>query len=572
MSVANRRTFISGAAAASLALPAVAARPEPRTWDETTDVVVVGSGAAGCVAAAAALAAGARVVLFEKAGILGGTTAKSGGAYWIPNNFDLQARGVQDRREDFLRYCARYSYPTVYDPTHPTLGLPEPGFRLIESYYDHAHEMLQHLTKLGALQSMPFMSYDGVSYLPDYQEQLAENTTSRGRQLGPRRSDGTIGSGKDLIAQLTEYLYRAGAKIHVDTPVVELVQESDGAVSGVVVQTSSGSRTIRAVGGVVFGSGGYSQNSELVRAYQPEPIVGRCALPTSTGDLIGMATRVGARLGNMHAAWRTQCVLELAQQYASLPDEAWYPVGDSSFVVNKYGRRYCNERTNYHDRTRQSYQFDGSRAEYPHLFSFYVYDQRTAERYAGYAPLPDEPLGESYVITADTLEGLAAALDERLRTLLAMTGGLRLDASFVATFKETFARFNRNAREGRDPDFDRGRLPFDIAWQREELPVSGTKWPPNPYPNPVLHPLSSTGPYFAIILGPAVLDTSGGPVIDPTGAIVDDTGRPIPGLYGAGNCVASPAVHAYWGPGVTIGSAMTFGYLAGRAAAARRPS
>lgn len=568
----SRRAFLTGAAAASLAIPVAAESKAAHAWDETTDVVVVGSGAAGCVAASTALATGVRVVLCEKAGFLGGTTAKSGGAYWIPNNFDLQARGVADRRDDFLRYVARYSYPSVYDRNHPTLGLPEPGFRLMEAYYDHAHAMVQHLTALGALQSMPFMSYDGVSYLPDYQEQLVENTTPRGRQLGPKRADGSIGSGKDLIAQLTAYLRRGGAKIHLDTPVVELVQEADGVVAGVVVRTESETRTIRALGGVVFGSGGYSHNSDFVRAYQPDPIVGRCALPTCTGDFIHMGTRAGARLGNMTAAWRTQCVLELTQLYPSLPDEVWYPIGDSSFVVNKYGRRYCNERTNYHDRTRECYQFDGRRAEYPNLLTFYIYDQRTAERFAGYAPLPDEPLGASYVISANTLETLAIALNARLGTLLTATGGVQLDASFTSTLKDTVARFNRHAREGLDPDFDRGRLPFDAAWQREELPVSGTKWPANPYPNAVLHPLSDTGPYYAIILGPAVLDTNGGPVTDPTGAVLDTAGRAIPGLYGAGNCVASPAVHAYWGPGVTIGTAMTFGYLAGLSAAARRSS
>lgn len=568
----GRRAFLGGAAAVTLALPAAARASATRAWDEVTDVVVVGSGAAGGVAAATALAAGAEVVLCEKAGFLGGTTAKSGGAIWIPNNFDLQARGVPDRRDDFLHYAARYSYPTVYDRDHPTLGLPEPGYRLIEAYYDHSNEMLKHLAALGALQSRPFMSYDGVSYVPDYQEQLPENMTPRGRMLGPKCADGSIGSGNELMAQLAAYVRRAGARVLLDTPVVDLVHEPDRGVTGVVVRTESGTRTIHARRGVIFGSGGYSHNAELVRAYQPDPILGRCALPTCTGDFIPLAIRAGAQLGNMSGAWRVQCVVEQARAYASVPDEFWFAIGDSAFVVNRYGRRCFNERANYHDRTRQSYLFDAGRGEYPNLIGFYIYDQRTADLFAGYHPLPEEPLGEPYVIWGDTFESLAAAIADRLETLKAHTGGLRLDASFVSTLKDTTARFNRNARAGVDPDFDRGRNRFDVEWQREERPRSGTNWSPNPYPNPTLHPLTESGPYFAMIIGPAVLDTSGGPVIDPSGAVLDTAGRPIPGLYGAGNCIASPSVHAYWGGGLTIGSAMTFGYLAGRSAAARRPS
>ena len=569
----SRRTFVSAAAAASVAIPAVAiSKVEQRIWDETTDVVVVGSGAAGCVAAVTAIAAGAQVVLCEKAGFLGGTTSKSGGAYWIPNNFDLQARGVPDHKEDFLRYVARYSYPSVYNRDHSTLGLPEPGYRLLEAYYDYADEMLQHMATLGALQSVAWMSYDGVSYFPDYQDNLPENATPRGRELGPRLADGSVGSGNDLIAQLTSYLRRANTRMLVDSPVVDLIQEADGKVIGVVVDTEVGTRSIQARRGVVFGSGGYSHNSELVRAYQPGPIHGRCALPTCTGDFIGLATEAGAQLGNMSAAWRVQCVFEQTLLYSSVPDEIWYPVGDSMFVVNKYGRRCVNERSNYHDRTRQSYLWDSNLAEYPNLLSFYIYDRRTAERYAGYFPLPDMPLDEPYVISGDTLESLSAAIDARLESLSSHTGGLRLDASFVRTLKNTFTRFNGYARAGHDPDFERGTHPFDVAWQREELPVSGNTWPDNPFPNQVLHPLSEKGPYFAIIIGSAVLDTNGGPVIDSNAAILDISGKPIPGLYGAGNCVASPAMHAYWGPGSTIGSAMTFGYLAGRNAAARKTS
>ena len=66
--------------------------------------------------------------------------------------------------------------------------------------------------------------------------------------------------------------------------------------------------------------------------------------------------------------------------------------------------------------------------------------------------------------------------------------------------------------------------------------------------NPTLYPFADTGPYYAAIIVPAALDTKGGPMISPRGEVLDGAGEPIPGLYGAGNCVASAAGKSYWRP------------------------
>jgi 3-oxosteroid 1-dehydrogenase len=124
----------------------------------------------------------------------------------------------------------------------------------------------------------------------------------------------------------------------------------------------------------------------------------------------------------------------------------------------------------------------------------------------------------------------------------------------VPNLMETIDRFNSFAEKGTDPDFGRGVTPIEVAWASPRR--KGVK-------NPCLAPFADHGPYHCMIVGAGALDTKGGPRVNGRAQVLDHAGKPIPGLYGAGNCIASPMGQGYPGAGGTIGPAVTFGYLAG---------
>src|SRR5690349_4232290 len=112
--------------------------PDDRRPDAITDVVVVGGGGGGLPTALFSRWLGNEVLLLEKADELGGTARKAAFWYWIPNNAQMQAAGIEDREEDFLRYVARLSRPQRYDPSSPTLGMPEWEYAQARAIYESA--------------------------------------------------------------------------------------------------------------------------------------------------------------------------------------------------------------------------------------------------------------------------------------------------------------------------------------------------------------------------------------------------------------------------------------------------
>jgi hypothetical protein len=245
------------------------------------------------------------------------------------------------------------------------------------------------------------------------------------------------------------------------------------------------------------------------------------------------------------------------------------PPGDSMLLVNRLGRRVVNEKACYHDRAEVHSTWDAQRKEWIHQILVMVYDQRSAELYGGNYPIPEPGTLAPYLITGDTLEALAARIDERLVRLAPRTGGFRLDAGFTAELARSVERFSLFAAEGRDPEFRRGERAYDRYWHLRGYSEPSPAWlerhPLHPR-NPTVHPLRERGPYHAILVAGGTLDTNGGPVVDAQARVQHADGHPIPGLYGAGNCIAAPMPYYYAGGG-TIASAITFGFIAGTNAA-----
>jgi 3-oxosteroid 1-dehydrogenase len=520
------------------------------------DVVVVGSGAAGFSAALSALREGAEVLLLEKAATLGGTTIKSSCWAWYPNHAGVRVDGHVDEKDDALRYMARLSRPETYDPHSPTLGLPRWRYDLLAAFYDHAAQAAEALEAAGVHQI-------SLADFPDYYSFLPENKTPRGRTLKPATPDGEPAGADEFIRQAAASVQRQGGRILTEHAVRAVLVSGD-AVAGVVAEHGGDEVLIRARRGVVFGSGGFAQSAERRGDHLAAPILGTCAAPGNTGDFLDIAEALGAPLRNMTYPWMTLMVLEQALSGHPAVKSLFHPPGDSMLFVNADGDRTLNEKAPYNEMAQMLQRWDVREATYPDLFQFMVWDQACQDLHANERPAnPIRPAGEPapHVVSGATLDELAQRLAERVAQLRPRAPRLRIAEDFAAKLKASVARFNAGAREGRDPDFHRGETPIEQAFNA--LFTGGTR----DERNPVLHPLAEEGPYHATIIVPAALDTKGGPQTDTRAQVVRFDGTPIRGLYGAGNCVASAAGKSYWAAGATIGPAVTFGYIAGGAAA-----
>lgn len=545
------------------------------------DVVVVGSGGAGLVAALTAAHQGLSTIVVEKAPHFGGSTARSGGGVWIPNNEVLKRAGVKDTPEAARTYL------------HEIIGDVVPAEK-IDTYLQRGPEMLSFVLKHSPLkmcwvpgyadyypeapggkptgrsiEPKPFnakkLGADEAGLEPAYgkvplnvvvmqQDYVRLNQLKRhprgvlrSLKVGARTmwaqatGKNLVGMGRALIAPLRIGLQQAGVPVRLNTALTDLLVE-DGAVRGVYVRDTTVDagepELIRARRGVILACGGFEHNEEMRVKYQRAPITTEWTVgaKANTGDGILAGEKLGAALDVMEDAWWGPTV--------PLADAPWFALSErnspGSIIVNMAGKRFMNESMPYVEAVHHMYGGEYGQGPGPgeNIPAWLVFDQRYRDRYifAGLNPgqrLPRKWLESGVIVTADTIDELAAKT------------GLP-----PGQLNETVQRFNGFARSGVDEDFHRGESVYDRYYGD-----------PTNKPNPNLGEISQ-GPFYAAKMVPGDLGTKGGIRTDVHGRALRDDDTVIDGLYAAGNVSAPVMGHTYPGPGGTIGPAMTFGYLA----------
>jgi 3-oxosteroid 1-dehydrogenase len=528
------------------------------------DVVVVGSGAAGMTAALTAAHHGLRTVLIEKAPHFGGSTARSGGGVWIPNNDVLLAEGVPDTPEQARAYLTHITGDVVDDAMRTAFLEHGPAMlrfvlantplrmRWVNGYSDYYPEAPGGLPMGRSLEPRPLNAavlgdelsrlappylkaptgiavtqadYRWMNLVARHPRGMLRTARVAGRRvvsLAMRRRLLTMGQA--LTAGLRAGLATLNVPVELSTPLTGLIVEH-GRVVGVETETGP----IRATRGVLLASGGFERNERMRKEYQQAPIGTEWTVGAeeNTGDGIEAGMRLGAAVTLLDDAWWGPSIMLPRGPYFCLAERSL----PGCILVNERGERFVNEAAPYVDAVHAMYETDSVPA-------WLIADQTYRNRYifAGLGPRQPFP-GRWYkagtVRRAQTLEALAKEMD---------LPPVRL--------RETVARFNGFAESGVDSDFHRGESAYDRYYGD-----------PRNRPNPNLAALTK-GPFYAIRVVPGDLGTKGGLRTDTAGRVLREDGTAIEGLYAAGNASAPVMGRTYAGPGATLGPAMVFGYLA----------
>ncbi|MGQ8869671.1 3-ketosteroid-delta-1-dehydrogenase [Myroides sp. TSA_177.3] len=548
---------------------------------QTIDLLVVGSGT-GLAAALAAHENELSTLVIEKTPYVGGSTALSGGAFWIPGNQVLQVDGSKDdikagqqylealltkqypkeRWEAFLnkgnatiamlyrQTALHFFWAKGYSDYHPEVAGGSASGRTCESRPFDLNRLGKEkerfrLGKMEAPLPMPVTGYDYKwinlmlkkpwKAFPIILKRLVQGVG--GLLLGKKY----VAGGQAIAAGMFDGVLRAGIPVYTNTALTA-IHVDEGKVTGVTVVQQGKEVEIKTRYGVVLAAGGFDHNMLMRQQYQSPTLGNNLSFGAegNTGDAIVLAKEMGASLGNMKESWWFPAVAPVTAEEGPqvLLAERSLP---GSFMINAAGERFINESVDYMSFGQKVLQLE--QEKHPVGEMWLIFDQKYRNQYllAG-SVFPMMPIPKAWY---DAKIAFSAPNAHELAKKIKVA---------PSVFDQTFQRFNTLANSGVDADFKRGESKYDQYYGD-----------PTVKPNPCLRPLK--GKLYAVKIVLSDLGTCGGVLTNEHAEVLVENHEKIEGLYAIGNTAANVFGPVYPGAGATIGQGLVFGYIAAKHAA-----
>ena len=506
------------------------------TWDHEFDVVVVGYGYAGGVSAIEASDAGCSVLLLEKMPDPGGISICSGG----------NVRAAEDAGEAFT-YLKETCAGTTPDDVLEALAA---GMTEIIAYFEHlakasgAEVQYRHNAGNYPFPGAETFGYASIASVPEFDAAACYPHVNS--YVPIHRA-----AGARLFKVLEDNIEQRDVTVWLEAPAQRLITDSSGGVLGLTIETTDGSKYVKARKGVILACGGFEANPELQLQHWPEQPVLLAAFRGSTGDGIRMAQNAGAALWHM---WNYHGVYGFRHpdpdypyglRPKRLPD--WVPgkpprndVKMPWIVVDRHGRRYMNEYPPYMQDTsaRPMSLYDTHTQSYPRIPSYVVLDDPARWTWPLCSPTFNDR-GFSFEYSEESLRALEDRIVTQADTLAQLASRMGVEENALA---ETIERWNAMCDGDRDDDFGR--------------------------PSPSMTKIE-TPPFYCAEVWPVCSNTHGGPVHNTHQQVLNAFDEPIPRLYAAGE-LGGVFGHLYLGGG-NMAECFVGGWTAARHAAQLEP-
>ena len=525
---------------------------------------------------------GARTLLVEKTEYLGGTSALSAGSIWIPNTRHASAVGATDRAVDVERYLqqivgnhADVALRAAFLKAGPSAvevleNHSDVKLRAYARHPDYRSELEGAALAGRALEPLPFDgrllgdAFDLVRPpLPEFTllGGMMVDRTDIGHLLASTKSIGSLlhsmglvsryardkvrhgrGTrlvmGNALVGRLLHSLMGHDVDIVTGSLLSKIVRQAEGAVSAVTLASEGASREIGVNAALILAGGGFSRHAERRPAALGIDAGWSSVAPGSNGDAQDKALEIGARISERDfspAFWAPASIRRRRDgSQAVFPHFVLDRGKPGTLVVDGNGRRFVNEAISYHQFALEMLA-NGQSA----IPAFLIADAGAVRKYGIGMVRPGgwgtrDAVADGYLIVGQTIEQLAQRLNID-------PGNLRA----------TVDSMNEYARIGRDVEFGRGSTVYQN--HNGDASAGGA--------NPNLGSIA-TPPYYALRLYPSDIGTSAGLVTDDAARVLDAGNQPIAGLYACGNDMQSIMGGTYPGPGITLGPAIAFAYVA----------